>query len=429
MAIKLSENFVRDQVPPPKGAITIWDDPGQRKAHDGVRGFGLRIHAGGAKSFFLNYRLNGVERRYTIGPWPEWSVAAALERAKEKRRLVDDGIDPTQDRREQRDAPTVQNLVDRYVRDHLPKKTGGEQRAKDEQKMLDLIADKLGKHTKVAEVHFGDIEAMHRSLTEARGPIRANRILSLASKMFSLSLRPLPGENLPWRNAVMGNPCKGVAKNPESGRERFYSAAELATIGDVLSDYGDEARGPGVASAKAAADCVRLIMLTGCRPTEARLATWEQFDAEPGFWIKPSAHTKQRKVHKLPLNPPTLELIGRLRKERRKGAKWIFAGQRPGEPLKQLHSVWSYIRDKAKLGPDSRLYDLRHSFASIGAGRNLGLPVIGRLLGHTQARTTQRYAHLADDPLREATKKIGSIIRPPTGDEPSADIVPIAKAR
>src|SRR4029079_7688487 len=157
----------------------------------------------------------------------------------------------------------------------------------------------LGKHTKVTEVHFGDIEDMHQSLSEARGPVRANRILALASKMFSLSLKPLAGENFPWRDAVMGNPCKGVARNPENGRERFYSAAELASIGDALAGYGADARGPGIASADAAADCVRLIMLTGCRPAEARKATWEQFDAEPGFWIKPSAHTKQRKVHKL----------------------------------------------------------------------------------------------------------------------------------
>jgi integrase len=294
--------------------------------------------------------------------------------------------------------------------------------------MLDLIVDRLGRHTKVADVHFGDIEDMHRHLTQARGPVRANRILAVTSKMFSLSLKPLAGENRPWRDAVMGNPCKGVARNPENGRERFYSAAELASIGDALAGYGADARGPGIASADAAADCVRLIMLTGCRPAEARKATWEQFDAEPGFWIKPSAHTKQRKVHKLPLNPPTLELIARLREKRGKAAKWLFPGQRPGEPLRQLWSVWGWIREKAKLGPDSRLYDLRHSFASIGAGRNLGLPVIGRLLGHTQARTTQRYAHLADDPLREATKKIGCVISPTANEEPAADIIPMSKA-
>ena len=423
MPIEFREALIRNQSPPAEGAITLWDDPPKGK---GARGLGLRIHAGGAKSFFLNYRLNGVERRYTIGRWPDWSVEAARDEAKAKRREIDAGHDPAAEKRQRREAATVQELIDRYKRDHLPKKTAGKQRAKDEERMLDLIGERLGKHTKVAEVHFGDVEDMHRSLTEVRGPVRANRILALASKMFSLSLKPMAGENLPWRDAVMGNPCRGIARNHEEGRERFYSAIELATIGDALSDYGSEARGSGIASAKVAADCIRLIMLTGCRPTEARLATWEQFDAEPGFWVKPSAHTKQRKIHKLPLNPPTIELVGRLREAREKTATWVFPGQRMGEPLKQLWSIWGWIREKAKLGENSRLYDLRHSFASIGAGHNLGLPVIGRLLGHTQARTTQRYAHLADDPLREATKRIGNVISPSA--ESAAVVVPMPKA-
>jgi integrase len=140
------------------------------------------------------------------------------------------------------------------------------------------------------------------------------------------------------------------------------------------------------------------------------LASWEQFDVEPGFWVKPSAHTKQRRTHKAPLNPAARELIDRLRKHRKPAATRVFPGQKPGEPLKQLWHVWHWVRDHVGLGREARLYDLRHTFASIGAGGGLSLPIIGRLLGHTQARTTQRYAHLADDPLREATDKIGAVI-------------------
>src|SRR5204863_9039827 len=91
-------------------------------------------------------------------------------------------------------------------------------------------------------------------------------------------------------------------------------------------------------------------------------------------------------------------------------ATWLFPGQKKGQPLAQLWHVWHYVRDRAGLGADARLYDLRHTFASVGAGGGLSLPIIGRLLGHTQARTTQRYAHLADDPLQEATDKISNII-------------------
>jgi integrase len=228
--------------------------------------------------------------------------------------------------------------------------------------------------------------------------------------MFSLSLRPMAGENKPWRDAAAGNPCKGVKRNPEEAKERFFSQAELAAITDALAEYGDAAQEPGRTVAKAAADAVRLIMLTGCRPSEAMRVTWEQFDSEPGFWVKPAATTKQRRVHKLPLSPPAIELVDRLRKQRKGSTAWVFPGAVEGQPLAAFWHVWHWVRDRAKLGDDARVYDLRHTFASVGAGGGLSLPIIGRLLGHTQARTTQRYAHLADDPVREAAEKIGAVI-------------------
>jgi len=284
--------------------------------------------------------------------------------------------------------------------------------------MLAEIGKYLGTRTKVADVHGGDIRDMHRKITESIGrggkprPVRANRILTVCSKMFSLALVPLPGENTPWRNALQGNPCKGVKRNHEEGRERFFSQAELAAITDALANY------PGVA-----ADCLRLIMLTGCRPDEAMKATWEEFDKQPGYWIKPSAHTKQRRVHQLPLSPAAIELIDRLRKTRK--GKWVFPGDKPGEHLVALWHVWHFVRDRAGLGADARAYDLRHTFASVGAGGGLSLPIIGRLLGHTQSRTTQRYAHLADDPLREAAEKITTVII--GAGKPGAEVVPLQK--
>jgi len=402
---RLTHEFVRDLLAPETGAATYWDNDPK------VTGFGLRVYAGGSKSFFLNYRIDGRERRYTIGAFPRWSVTAARERAKELRVQIDRGHNPAGQKRERREAPTVQDLIDRYIRDHLPTKAAS--RSKDEKAMLTEIGKYLGKHTKVADVHGGDILDMHRKITESGRPVRANRILAVCSKMLSLSLVPMPGENTPWRNAVQGNPCKGVKRNHEEGRERFFSQAELASITDALAEY------PGVA-----ADCARLIMLTGCRPAEALKASWEEFDEEPGYWIKPSAHTKQRKVHRLPLNPPAIELIDRLRKKRK--GNWVFPGDKPGEHLAALWHIWHFVRKKTGLGKGARLYDLRHTFASVGAGGGLGLPIIGRLLGHTQSRTTQRYAHFADDPLREAAEKIGSVI---TGaGKPGAEVVSMQRA-
>jgi integrase len=404
----LTNDFVGGLV----GAQMWWDD--DRKA----TGFGVRAYQGGSKSFFIDYRLEGRQRRFTIGPFPRWSVTAAREEARELRRGIDRGHDPARSKRERREAPTVQDLIDRYIAEHLPKKTALEQRIEDEKKMLKEIGEKLGKHTKVADVHGGDIAEMHRSISASigrNGPrrVRANRILSICSKMFSLALVPMAGETLPWRNAVAGNPCKGIEKNPEEARERYFSKSELERIASALQSY------PG----EIAADCVRLIMLTGCRPGEAMQAEWSEFDKEPSYWVKPSAHTKQRKTHRLPLSPPAMELIERLRKAR-KGIL-VFPGDVDGEPLKTLFHVWAHVRKHAQLEKDekgrtARPYDLRHTFASVAVGGGLNLPIIGKLLGHTQTRTTQRYAHVADDPLREAANKVGTVI----DGRSSAEIIP-----
>jgi len=386
--LRLSNKFVAGL---PPGEMWWDDDP---KA----TGFGVRSYPGGGKSFFIDYRLDGRQRRYTIGPFPRWSAEAARERAKELRRRIDRGEDPAGAKRERRTAPSVQDLIDRYIADHLPKKAVPEPRINDEKKMLAEIGDKLGKHTKVVDVHGGDIADMHRRITESGRPVRANRILAVASKMFSLALVSKAGETLPWRNASLGNPCKGIERNHEEAKERFFSQPELTAISDALAKYD------GVA-----ADCVRLIMLTGARPAEAMKAQWEEFDREPGYWIKPSAHVKQRKTHKLPLSPAAIELVDRLRKKRK--GKWVFPGDKAGEHLAALWHVWHFVRKEAGFGKDARAYDLRHTFASVGAGGGLSLPIIGRLSGHTQPRTTQRYAHLADDPLREAAAPASRVPR------------------
>jgi len=142
---KLDNNFVRSVEAPANGAVIYWDSGG----------LGVRICAGGAKSFFLNYRIDGRQRRYTIGAFPRWSVTAAREEAKELRKRIDRGLDPAGQKRDRRQAPTVQDLIDRYIEDHLPKKAIPEPRIEDEKRMLGLIGDCLGRHTKVAEIHDG----------------------------------------------------------------------------------------------------------------------------------------------------------------------------------------------------------------------------------------------------------------------------------
>ena len=130
---------------------------------------------------------------------------------------------PAAEKRKRREAPTIQDLLDRYIEDHLPNKACyGTWRERDERKMLDLIGDGLGRKSKVADIHVADIEKLHRAITKANGPIRANRTIEIASKCFSMAMTPLSGEREPWRSPALGNPCKGVKRNPEDGQRALF---------------------------------------------------------------------------------------------------------------------------------------------------------------------------------------------------------------
>jgi integrase len=343
MTKKLDDKAVRSAALPAAGATTLWDG-----GADKIKGFGVKVYASGSKSFFLNYWLDRRERRITIGAFPTWSTAAARERAKELRKQIDQGQDPAGDKRERREAPTIAELIERYKADHLPLKTAkGINRRRDEERMLAVIETRLGRATKVRDVHSGDIEKMHRDITASGRPVRANRILTVCSTAFALALKIRAGENAPWRDAAMGNPCRGIARNQEIARERYYSEAELAAISDALATYNSNA-----------ADAVRLIMLTGCRPSEATHALWHEFDAEPGFWIKPATTVKQRKVHKLPLNPAAIELVERLRKQRRAGVPWVFPGRPASKPLASVFHAWEHVRKRTGPAMLSTMSDL-----------------------------------------------------------------------
>ena len=153
-------------------------------------------------------------------------------------------------------------------------------------------------------------------------------------------------------------------------------------------------------------------MLTGARPGEAMRATWTEFD-EPGYWGKPAAHTKQRKRHRVPLSPAASELVAKLRRKRADD-EFVFPGRIKGRPLRELRGVWEEVTRAAGL-EGALVYTLATFVRSVGAGGGLSLQIIGKLLGHTVARTTEKYAHLADDPLREAAAKIGARSPGPEG--------------
>lgn len=370
---KLTDALVREAKTNRQQAF-IWDGE--------VKGFGLRVTAGGAKTFVLQYGIDGRKRRGRIGAYPDWSVEAARREAKELKKRVNRGQDPFGERIERRQAETVKDLCDRYEKEWLPKK-GERSQVEDRRMIAQFIKPKIG-DMKTRDVRYSDIDALHARLSEST-PITANRVLALLSKMFALASGP-------WELRE-GNPCTGVRKNYEEPRNVFLKPAEIKAVLKILNAANKRDR--------QSAQAVKLLILTGARSGEVLGATWDQFDLDHGVWAKPSSHTKQKRIHRLPLNGAAVELL----KDMKKNADpvYLFPGRTKTGPQDNLKKYWAKVRAAAGL-PGVRPHDLRHTFASLLASQGESLPIIGALLGHTQAQTTARYAHLLDDPLRKASE-------------------------
>jgi integrase len=257
---------------------------------------------------------------------------------------------------------------------------------------------------KVAEITHADVEQLHRQVT-ATAPIAANRAVALLSKAMSLAIR------WGWRT---DNPCHGIERNQEERREPYLTPAELGRLCGALN------RRQG----KLEAACIAFLMLTGARRGEALTARWRDFDPAAGVWTKPSSHTKQKRTHRVPLSAAAravlVQLAERLAPHESAADAYVFGG--PGM-IHRLRGTWGAVREEAKL-PRLRLHDLRHAYASVLASGGLSLPIIGALLGHSTPTTTARYAHLLDDPLRQATERVGSLWQA-LSDGAKGDVVPL----
>ncbi len=374
---RITDKLVRDLAVPAKGGQTVSRD-------DLVTGFGVRRTATGSTAFFLNYVIDSRERRITIGSYPAWGVTAAREQAKELRKRVDAGEDPLGTREDARAELTVTELWDRYVIEFLPRKALSSQR--NERSMWDrLILPILGRK-RISKVDPIDIDRLHTRIS-AKTPAQANRCLASIRHVFNTAIR--------WRLIDSSPVGKGLANN-EHGRERFLSADERARFFAAL-----DAR-PDTSSTLA----LRFLFLTGARRGEVLQARWDQLDLSSAVWVKPSAHTKQNKLHRVPISDGAVEILHRARSLT--NGDYVFPG-RTGEALVEIKKLFAAVRLEAGID-DFRIHDIRHSYASFLVSDGVSLPVIGKLLGHTQVNTTSRYAHLEDDPLRQATNRLSNAI-------------------
>src|SRR4051794_38411086 len=305
-----------------------------------VTGLGCRVTAAGHRAFVLTYRSRaGVQRRYTVGAARDWSTTGAREEARRLKRLIDQGGDPLEEIALERGAPTVTDLSERFLVEHVSRKRPHTQAGY--RAAVELYIQPAFGSLKVAAVAWGDIDALHRKITKDGRPAMANRTAAVASKMFALAVK--------WQMRS-DNPVKGIERNAEQRRKRYTSAAEQERLAVALAAHPDQ---PG-------ADVFRVCLLTGCRVGEAKAARWEDIDLVAGKWSKPGSTTKQRTDHEVPLSAAAQQLSAGGRRLTNSPC-WVFPADSTTGHRMTVERSWRSLCRTANIH-GLRIHDLRHSF-------------------------------------------------------------------
>lgn len=401
--VKLSKDAV-NKAEPRAVRYTIFDDE--------LKGFGLRVSPSGAMSWIIEYRPDSggrrtAKRRLTIGSAGTLTPDEARRAARTELAKVRLGGDPVRDKVGMRKGATVAEIARAFLDDHARAKRKPRTAEHYRDIIERIVLPDLGS-MKAETVTRSDVARLHLKWKHTH--VQANRMLGIISGVYGFAAR---------RGLVPDgvNPARGVDKFPESRRERFLTVEELVRIGAAIR----AAETDGIAwdidetspTAKHipknnrrtiigphAAAALRLLIFTGARLREILHLRWEHVDFQRGLLLLPDSKTGRKTII---LNAPALAILSGLP---RVGA-CVIAGEIPDKPRVDLKRPWEIVARHAGL-EGVRLHDLRHTFASVGAGSGLGLPIIGKLLGHAESRTTERYAHLDNDPLRRAANRIGS---------------------
>jgi integrase len=428
----------------------IWDEGAgshKNKKVYAVRGFGVRITEAGTITFVLNYHdQDSKERRYTIGRHPEYTPTTAREEAKRLLVEIGGGYDPLEERKTLKEEPTLTELAADWLEYAKTVKHKRESSLYDDRLMLGVnedgkpIADEdpamrkrrilpvLGER-RLNKITQREIALFHTALKET--PYRANRVLVLIKTIFNFALH-----DARYKGWIEENPAQGIPPFLEEKHENCLDreAGEITKFLRALGSYENQKDEKRKAERINAANCLRLMLLTGCRMSEALTAKWGDFDLNRGEWIKPSHHTKQKKTERVQLSEDAVDLLRSMKPRnatgplfpgtKRKGKDGKITGGDARESLKrpwlQVCKAIGRVEEEHVEGkrgkmltryrPTLRPHDLRHTFASVLVSNGESLYAVGKQLGHVQPSTTNRYSHFAPEAGKATANKFAEVI-------------------
>jgi integrase len=430
MAISQITKRLIDSLKPRQGEYFVWDGS--------LSGFGLRVQSTGAMSYVVKYRAGSGRgaptRRLTLAKAGTITPDEARTLAKKTLGSVAHGSDPAAQRAADKRASTLSEVAELFLTEHVAAKRAASSATSYRDLLERLALPELGKR-KAEKITTAEIQRLHSR--HSRSPYQANRLLRVLSSLFSFAAK---AHVVP----IGFNPCRGIEHFPEEGRERYLTTPELAQIGEAIREaetvglpytvdetqpkakYAPKEGNRRTVIGPHAAAALRLLIFTGARLREILHLKWEHVDFERGLLLLPTSKTGKKTIV---LNAPTLAILNSLPRVGSYVIAGTSAGSKDEKPRSDLKKPWKSVSKRAGL-EGVRIHDLRHTHASVGAGAGLGLPIIGKLLGHTQSATTQRYAHLDNDPLQKASERIANHLAAAMGEAvaPLAQVTNLARA-